>query len=315
MRSKSHLGRYLWKRKPPPLSAHPIQENKRQNKRQLERQTSPFKVPKVVESPLKSAKKSYSPAFKRFKSSKSPWKASPLKIVKSLKSPIKTPLFHPKSTIEKSKSIRTLFGSTPSETTESSSIPSECASSLLPEQPPSLEPLYTATKLNINVDEPDIDDSDESTESISFREDFDDSWLERYTRDGNDSPHNKHTDFISNQLIDLVPSVVHELSKVDGMDQTLLSFFELVHNKTFPLDNTAFLLWVDVVKWFSCSSTTAMRYSDKTKMFWKLGWRIFGKRFINFMGGFKNHGETVTKYLYHFQLQMLYLYYLFEIFL
>ncbi|KAH3721445.1 hypothetical protein DPMN_064369 [Dreissena polymorpha] len=30
-------------------------------------------------------------------------------------------------------------------------------------------------------------------------------------------------------------------------------------------------------------------------MFWKIGWRIFGKRFLNYMGGFKHHVETVLK--------------------
>ena len=32
---------------------------------------------------------------------------------------------------------------------------------------------------------------------------------------------------------------------------------------------------------------------DKTKVFWKLGWRIFGGMFIRFMGGFKNEGQVV----------------------
>ena len=36
-----------------------------------------------------------------------------------------------------------------------------------------------------------------------------------------------------------------------------------------------------------------MRYMDKTKMFWKLGWRIFGGKFIRSMDGFKNEGQVV----------------------
>ena len=36
-----------------------------------------------------------------------------------------------------------------------------------------------------------------------------------------------------------------------------------------------------------------MRYRKETKMFWKLGWRIFGGRFVNFMGGYKNHADTI----------------------
>ena len=36
-----------------------------------------------------------------------------------------------------------------------------------------------------------------------------------------------------------------------------------------------------------------MRYMDKTKVFWKLGWCIFGGKFIRFLSGFKNEGQVV----------------------
>ena len=36
-----------------------------------------------------------------------------------------------------------------------------------------------------------------------------------------------------------------------------------------------------------------MRYSEDTKKFWKVGWRIFGGRFINFMTGYKNDSQVV----------------------
>ena len=41
-----------------------------------------------------------------------------------------------------------------------------------------------------------------------------------------------------------------------------------------------------------------MRYSDQTKAFWKLGWRLFSGRFLNFMGGYKSHGDVVQKLAY-----------------
>ena len=45
--------------------------------------------------------------------------------------------------------------------------------------------------------------------------------------------------------------------------------------------------------WWHGTTTTTMRYSHQTKSFWKLGWRIFGGRFLNFMGGFKSHGDLI----------------------
>ena len=61
----------------------------------------------------------------------------------------------------------------------------------------------------------------------------------------------------------------------------------------FPFSNIAFQLWIEIVHWYRHDSCTTMRYMDKTKMFWKLGWRIFGGNFIRFMGGFKNEGQVV----------------------
>ncbi|KAH3866841.1 hypothetical protein DPMN_029964 [Dreissena polymorpha] len=53
------------------------------------------------------------------------------------------------------------------------------------------------------------------------------------------------------------------------------------------------ILFSEVVQWFECSSTTQMRYSKDSKTFWKLGNRMFGERFSNFMGGPKSQGEAI----------------------
>ena len=97
------------------------------------------------------------------------------------------------------------------------------------------------------------------------------------------------------KMYSLIQNVMSALAEHDGMDLVMVRFFEMVSEKTFPLDTTAFLLWIEVVKWYDCSSTTCMRYTNETKQFWKLGWIMFGKRFVNFMGGFKSHGDTVLK--------------------
>ena len=65
------------------------------------------------------------------------------------------------------------------------------------------------------------------------------------------------------EMIRLLPNVISELSDVDKVDG-IMNFFKLVSEKRFPLDNIAFDLFVDVVKWFSVSSTTLMRYNQTT---------------------------------------------------
>ena len=91
----------------------------------------------------------------------------------------------------------------------------------------------------------------------------------------------------------LIPKVVEVLSK-EGLNKEFLNLLELVAKDSFPMDNIAFLLWLEVVKWFKCNmSTTTMRYSKETKTFWKLGYRLFGGRFVSFMTGFKNNNQIV----------------------
>ena len=77
------------------------------------------------------------------------------------------------------------------------------------------------------------------------------------------------------------------------MGDVIFSFYQQVESGAFPLNNLAFLLWTDVVKWFDCSYTRSMRYSEDSKKFWKLGWRLFGGLLFNFMSGFKNESQVV----------------------
>ena len=79
----------------------------------------------------------------------------------------------------------------------------------------------------------------------------------------------------------MLPNVLHKLSEY-GLETDLLAFFQLVCENRFPFSNIAFQLWIEVCRYQQDSSKT-MRYMDKTKMFLKLRWRIFGGKFIRFM--------------------------------
>jgi hypothetical protein len=87
-------------------------------------------------------------------------------------------------------------------------------------------------------------------------------------------------------ILEILPRVIQKLS-VEGFDKSILHFIKLVDEDKFPLTNIALILWTEVVKWYGCTLTSQMRYSKETKMFWKLGYRIFGGKFANFMSGFK----------------------------
>ena len=106
------------------------------------------------------------------------------------------------------------------------------------------------------------------------------------------------TNNIYDELVSLLPKVIDTL-KEHGKMQEFLSFNRLLSEDKFPLDNIAFLLFLDVVRWLSLEETaTRMRYSDEVKCFWRTGLRLFHGRFLRFMGGPKTRDRScMTKLL------------------
>lgn len=57
------------------------------------------------------------------------------------------------------------------------------------------------------------------------------------------------------------------------------------------MNNIAFLLLLDVVRFYKLENTTHMRYRDETRLFWRTGFQMFHGRFLRFMGGPKSQGQ------------------------
>lgn len=67
----------------------------------------------------------------------------------------------------------------------------------------------------------------------------------------------------------------------------------MVPTKNFPLDNIAFLLFLDIVDRYDILTTSEMRYiRPETKQFWEVGYRLFKGKFLRFMAGPKNTGNV-----------------------
>ncbi|XP_052245773.1 uncharacterized protein LOC127854757 [Dreissena polymorpha] len=79
-----------------------------------------------------------------------------------------------------------------------------------------------------------------------------------------------------------------KILREQSVDGEIVSFLNLVSSRRFPLDNVAFQLFLDVVKWFDCEDVRTMRYNDTTMKFFWLGKRLFGGRFLRFMAGPKH---------------------------
>ncbi|WAR13565.1 LOW QUALITY PROTEIN: hypothetical protein MAR_027745 [Mya arenaria] len=74
------------------------------------------------------------------------------------------------------------------------------------------------------------------------------------------------------KMLKLVPEVMKQLADA-GVSAKMFAFFKQVHSGIFSLDKIA----------FGTENAVDMPYSSITKVFWKLGFRHFGARFINFM--------------------------------
>ena len=68
----------------------------------------------------------------------------------------------------------------------------------------------------------------------------------------------KITDEVTDDLYETLNQVIIELEKSNLKDE-FKSFLKLVASKSFPLDNVAFLLFMDVVKFFSTEDIQLMR--------------------------------------------------------
>ena len=77
----------------------------------------------------------------------------------------------------------------------------------------------------------------------------------------------------------------------------VVTFLKLVSQKDFPLDNVAFQLFLDVVKWFDTEDVRSIRHNDTSMTFFWLGKRLFGGRFLRFMGWPKKNtlGQVLLK--------------------
>ena len=92
------------------------------------------------------------------------------------------------------------------------------------------------------------------------------------------------------RLQDLLPEAVAKLEN-SGHLQTWITLHEMIADGTFPMDNIAFRLFMDVVRFLSLPTSAGMRYSNDVKQFWRTGYLLFKGKFLRFMGGPKHAGQ------------------------
>ena len=91
----------------------------------------------------------------------------------------------------------------------------------------------------------------------------------------------------------LIP-VLFTLLLAEGLLDDFLCLMRLISNGRFPTKNIAFLLLMDVARWYDCTSTKQMFYRDQTTLFWKIGYKLFHGKFLRFMGGSRSPNDTLS---------------------
>ena len=78
----------------------------------------------------------------------------------------------------------------------------------------------------------------------------------------------------------LIPSVCEFLANEESIHSVrLLQYMELMESGRFPTTNICYRVFLDIVKWYSISKPSDMRYSPDVKQFWHLGKVLFHSKF------------------------------------
>ena len=69
---------------------------------------------------------------------------------------------------------------------------------------------------------------------------------------------------------------------------------KLIGDGNFPFDNISYLLFEDVINWFTCDDIQGMTYSKDVRLFWATGQKLMKNKFLEFMRGpsFKDAGRV-----------------------
>lgn len=99
-------------------------------------------------------------------------------------------------------------------------------------------------------------------------------------------------EIVIQEMQELVPTIINRLKK-DGLKEDFCVLLRTLASGAFPLHNIAFLLLLDVARWYSLDSTTQMKYPVHTMKFWRVLYRMFHGKILRFMSGEKSVGQII----------------------
>ena len=100
---------------------------------------------------------------------------------------------------------------------------------------------------------------------------------------------------IEQEIQRLLPEV-HSLKR-NGQYEIWQKFTYSLSMGSIPPNNIAFQLFQDVMEFYNNKSSYSSSFSDNTKKFWALGYRLFRGKFICFMGGYKSTTDSNINFI------------------
>ena len=153
--------------------------------------------------------------------------------------------------------------------------------------------------LSVNVKYTDSSMSSKYWESPQFSETNSDSNTTNHTeQDGPDNEDRRKS--FKLRCIDelksknLLNNLVDKLYNARHLKDFMLLIRHLAYGG-LPMDNIVFLLMLERAKFQGCRTTTAMRYSKVTKLFWSIVYRLCKSSALKFFSGEKNWEQVVAK--------------------
>ena len=93
---------------------------------------------------------------------------------------------------------------------------------------------------------------------------------------------------------DLLQSLLIKLEQHGHLNDFMM-LLKLLQSGEFPMDNIVFILLLERIRFQKCKNTVGMRYSDRTKLFWTVVYRLCKGSGLKFFSGPKNWGQVVNK--------------------
>ena len=144
------------------------------------------------------------------------------------------------------------------------------------------------------------DSYEECASSLTSKQSDDNDWHEKSESTfSNNIPTPGFNNFVQqciSELLDnnLLESLLMKLEQHGHLNDFMI-LLKLLESGEFPMDNIVFILLLEHIRFQNCKNNVGMRYSERTKLFWIVVYRLCKGSGLKFFSGPKNWGQVVNK--------------------